>query len=212
MVSASQKVQGRLERLKRMWAELAALGTVEYDKGQLAFCGDGTFISRQVVIRRPRQVRIGNRVALDHGVYITTGADIGSFVHIAPYVTVIGGAQGRLVMGNFASAAAGSRIICGSDEHLGAGLVGPTIPAEYADRLQVAPVIFERAANVATNVVILPGVTLAEGTVVGACSLVRESTEPWGVYVGVPARRIKDRPSKQMLEYMNDLEDQCARF
>ena len=31
-------------------------------------------------------------------------------------------------------------------------------------------------------------------------SLVNKSTEPWGIYVGIPAKRIKDR-SKDLLKF-----------
>jgi galactoside O-acetyltransferase len=34
---------------------------------------------------------------------------------------------------------------------------------------------------------------LAEGTSVGALSMVTKSTEEWSVYSGVPAKKIKDR-------------------
>ena len=50
---------------------------------------------------------------------------------------------------------------------------------------------------------------LAEGTSVGAMSLVLKSTEPWGVYVGNPVKRLKDR-KKDLLEleqeYLNNEE------
>jgi galactoside O-acetyltransferase len=36
-------------------------------------------------------------------------------------------------------------------------------------------------------------VTLAEGTSVGAMSMVTKSTEPWSIYFGVPAKKIKNR-------------------
>lgn len=41
---------------------------------------------------------------------------------------------------------------------------------------------------------ILPGVSIAEGCVIAAGSVVKKSTEPNGLYAGVPARRIKDLP------------------
>ncbi len=44
-----------------------------------------------------------------------------------------------------------------------------------------------------TNVIVLPGVTIAEGCVVGAGSVITRDTDPYGVYVGVPAKKIKDR-------------------
>lgn len=50
----------------------------------------------------------------------------------------------------------------------------------------------ERGCWVGMNSTILPGVTIAEGCVIGACSLVTRSTEPNGLYLGNPARRVKD--------------------
>lgn len=46
---------------------------------------------------------------------------------------------------------------------------------------------------IGANAVILPGVVLAEGTIVGAGAVVTKSTEPYSVVAGVPAKKIKDR-------------------
>lgn len=43
------------------------------------------------------------------------------------------------------------------------------------------------------NVVIMKGVHLADGTVVGAGAVVTKSTEPYGIYAGLPARKIGER-------------------
>ena len=51
----------------------------------------------------------------------------------------------------------------------------------------------------------MPDVTIGEGSVIGACSLVTKDTEPWTVYVGVPARPVKVRPCVKMLEYAKRL-------
>ena len=88
---------------------------------------------------------------------------------------------------------------------MGDGLVGPTIPEKFKDTVKVAPVVFERYANIGTGVVIMPGVTLAEGAVVGANSLVTVSTDPWTVYVGSPARPVKERPKEKILSYAKEL-------
>lgn len=171
----------------------------EYDRELLKKYGQNIFISANVEIRRPQLVSVGSHVAIDTGFYCTVGAEIGDYIHIGPYVTVIGGGDGFLCMEHFTTIAAGSRIICGSDEHLGYGLVGPTAPAQFHDRVKIAPVIFRRFASAGTNVVIYPGVTLAEGTVIGACSLVTKNTEPWTIYQGTPARPIRQRPRERML-------------
>lgn len=177
----------------------------QYDYSLLKRYGEDTFISANVEIRRPNLVTVGSHTAIDTGFYCTVSADIGDYVHIAPYITVIGGAKGYWKMDNFSTLAAGSRIICGSDDHMGVGLVGPTIPEEFKDNITIAPVIFEKFANIGTGVVVMPGVTLAEGSVVGANSLVTKSTEPWTVYVGSPARPVKMRPKDKLLEYAKKL-------
>lgn len=40
---------------------------------------------------------------------------------------------------------------------------------------------------------IMAGVTVADGCVIGAGAVVTHNTEPYGVYAGVPARKIKSR-------------------
>lgn len=50
-----------------------------------------------------------------------------------------------------------------------------------------------RHCIVGTNLLVFPGVTLAEGCSVGAMSMVTKSTEPWSVYFGAPARKLKAR-------------------
>jgi maltose O-acetyltransferase len=45
---------------------------------------------------------------------------------------------------------------------------------------------------IGTGAIILPGVHVAEGCVVGAGAVVTRSTEPDGLYLGAPARRVRD--------------------
>lgn len=179
---------------------------MQYDKSLLKSVGEDVYISSNVEIRRPHLVSMGHYIAIDTGFYITTQAELGDYIHIAPYVTVIGGVNGVLKMGNFTNISVGGKVICGSDAFLGEGLVtAPGIPEGYRDTLRIEPVIFEDFANVGANVVIMPGVRLAEGSVVGACSLVTRSTEPWTIYVGTPARPIKARQKEKMMEYAKKL-------
>lgn len=45
---------------------------------------------------------------------------------------------------------------------------------------------------IGANVTILPGVTVGKCSVIGAGSVVLNNIEPYGVYVGVPAKKIND--------------------
>lgn len=182
-----------------------SLSSPQYDKSQLKEVGEDVFISANVEIRRPQLISIGSHTAIDSNVYITTGAEIGDYVHISPFTSIIGGATAMLYMDHFTGMAAGCRIICASDEHMGYGLTNPTVPLAYRDNVTVAPVRFEMFATVGSNVVIMPGVTLGEGCVVGANSLVTKSLESWTVYVGSPARPLKVRPRERMLTFAKEM-------
>lgn len=176
--------------------------TPRYDVGRLKSVGTDVFVSAEVEIRRPQLVTLGSHVAIDSGFYITTQAQVGDHVHIGPRVSVIGGAGARLTMGHFTNIAVGSSILCASDEYGGDGLVSaPGIPEDLRDTIDRRPVIFRNFANVGAHVVVLPGVELGEGTAVGACSLVTRSTEPWTIYMGVPAKPVRERPRGKLLEY-----------
>ena len=182
------------------------LNTKQFDYNLLRKCGDDVFISSNVEIRRPNLVEIGSHVAIDSGFYLTTQARIGNYIHISPYVTCIGGADAILEMGDFATLAAGARLIVIGDEHLGAGLVGPIIPDPYKDKLVGGKIKLEKFAAVGTSSILMPGVTMAEGSVLGAGSLLNGDTEPWTIYVGTPAQAIKKRDSKKMIDFANEIE------
>ena len=54
------------------------------------------------------------------------------------------------------------------------------------------PINIKNRCWIGTRAVILPGVTVGEGCVIAAGSVVNKNCEPNGVYAGVPARRIRD--------------------
>jgi len=180
----------------------------EYEYEKLKRFGNNSFISANVEIRRPHLVDIGSHVAIDSGFYLTTAAQIRNYVHIAPYVTCIGGAAANFIAEDFSSVAAGARLICLGDAHLGEGLVGPMIPEGFRDAKVGGKIQLSKFAAVGTNAIIMPGLNLAEGSVVGAGALLTKDTEPWTIYVGVPARAVKIRPKKQMLEFAQRLAEQ----
>jgi acetyltransferase-like isoleucine patch superfamily enzyme len=58
---------------------------------------------------------------------------------------------------------------------------------------KAGPITLEEDVWVCANVTITANVTIAKGCVVGANAVVTRDTQPMGVYVGVPARRFRDR-------------------
>ena len=176
-----------------------------YPLAQLGSVGSDVYIHKIVEIRNPGMIKIGSHVAIDFGFFITTGASIGDYIHIGPYVSAIGGAKAFLELESLCSVAAGVRFICLGDEHLGEGIVGALIPKEYQDKRIGGKIVVEKFAALATNVVVMPGLIVREGSVVGANSLLREDTEPWTIYAGSPARPIGKRPKEKIIGFARDM-------
>jgi len=155
---------------------------------------------------------IGSHVAIDKGFYCTVNATIGDYVHISPYVTIIGGKNAKFHAHGYNNIMAGARIICGSDRFDDSGLFGAMIPSEFKGRQVVKPIIMEELSNIGTNAIILPGSILRRGVLVCAGSLLIGDTEEWGVYKGNPAKLVKKINPNKMLELLEQLKGKTYEF
>jgi galactoside O-acetyltransferase len=154
--------------------------------------GRDVMIHERVTLVGIENISIGSHVRIDPEViFLATGPlTIGCYSHIASGVFIA--AKAGFEMRNFANIAHGARIYTINDDYSGEHLMGPTIPHDLLS-LSPGPVLLDEHANVGAGAIILPGVTLAEGSVLGALSLIGKSTEPWTMYGGVPAKPIKQR-------------------
>lgn len=143
---------------------------------------------------------IGNHISIDKGVYCTVNISIGNYVHISPYVTIIGGSNSNFISKGFNNIMAGARIICASDRFDGSGLFGAMIPDEFKGCQINEPVIMEEFSNIGTNAIVLPGSRLRRGVLLTAGSLLIGDTEEWGVYKGNPAKLVKKINSNKVIE------------
>lgn len=166
--------------------------------------GDDVIISEHSIIKKPHLCQIGSHNAIDNGVTISTELIMGDYIHIAPFVVVIGGEHSKLILEDFSFIAAGTKIVCGSENYGGEGLVGATIPKELRS-INYTTVKFGKYAGCGVNCSIMPGVTLAEGSVLGANSLLTKDTEPWTIYVGSPAKPVRIRDKELILKYAKEL-------
>ena len=71
-------------------------------------------------------------------------------------------------------------------------------------QLLVAPIVLKDYCWITAEVFIHPGVTVEEGSVVSARSVVNHSLNSWGIYVGFPAKRIGDRKISSKKGDIND--------
>lgn len=165
--------------------ELAAVG--------FAACGRDAKISRHARFYGAERITIGDDVRIDDFCVVSAGPggiDIGSHVHLAVYVSVIGAA--KITLSDFVGLSSRVSIYSSNDDYSGAALTGPTIPDRFR-KIDSRPVWIGRHVVVGSGSVVLPGVTIHDGSAVGALSLVRKDCAPFGLYAGNPLRRIRDR-------------------
>ena len=63
--------------------------------------------------------------------------------------------------------------------------------------VRIAPVKVENWAWIGFNVSVLAGVTIGEGAIVGACSIVTKDVPAWTVAAGNPARLIREQTANE---------------
>lgn len=170
----------------------------ELEKLGFKFLGRNVKISDKAAIYNPEIISIGDNSRIDDFCVVSGLVEIGKNVHIAPHCLLAGGELG-IFMEDFSGLAYYVQVFSQSDDYTGKSMTNPTVPAQYKREFK-SPVYIGRHVIVGTSSVVFPGVKLAEGCSVGAMTLVNKSTEPWGVYIGSPARRVKDR-SKELLEF-----------
>ena len=156
-------------------------------------------VDSDISIKQPANI-YGSHIAIDKGFYCTTKLNIGDYVHIGPYVTIIGGKNTEFTAQGFNNIMAGARIICGSDRFDDSGLFGAMIPKELKGTQIIKPIIMEELSNIGTNAIVMPGSIIRRGVLLCAGSLLIGDTEEWGVYKGNPAKLVKKINSQKILE------------
>ena len=170
----------------------------------LKVIGEDVFLDSDVVIKQDNTIE-GSHVAIDKGFYCTTNISIGSYVHIGPYVTIIGGKESNFVAKGFNNIMAGARVVCGSDRFDDTGLFGAMIPKEFKGTQIIKPVIMEEFSNIGTNDMVMAGSRLRKGVLLTAGSLLIGDTEEWGVYKGNPAILVKKIDGTKIIEMAKKL-------
>ena len=155
------------------------------------YIGKNVKISNKASIYNCDQIEIGDNSRIDDFCVVSGKIKIGRNVHIAPFCLVAGGERG-IILEDFSGLAYQVQVFTQSDDYSGKTLTNPTVSAKYKKGIK-KEIVIGRHVIVGAGSIIMPGVTLKEGTSVGAMSLVRKSTEEWSIYLGNPAKKIINR-------------------
>lgn len=179
-------------------AELKTLGLKKYGKNVL--------ISRNALLYNPEQLEIGSNVRIDDFATISGKVVLQNYIHIAQFCGLYGGTEG-IYMDDFSGLSSKSVIYATSNDYSGNSMTNPMVPAKYKTDDKNAAVHLCKHVVVGCMSVILPGVTIGEGSSVGAMTLCGKTLEPWGMYAGIPAKKLKER-SKKLLELESSFKEE----
>lgn len=168
-------------------SELAELGLKSYGKSVL--------ISRFARIYGAQNISIGDNVRIDDFCILSGHITLGSNIHISAYVALYG--SKGIVLEDYAGISPQTTVYSAMDDFSGDYLIGP-IHEKSKTNVTGGPVIIKKYSQIGTKCCVFPNLTIGEGVAVGACSLVMKSLKEWGIYVGVPAKFLKQR-SKRLL-------------
>ena len=140
--------------------------------------------------------------------YIYGDVELGRFVSISGPGTIIHSEVNGIHIGSFSSIEPNVSIIEFNHDY--------NRPTSYAIQLNIfnnspeddfiskGPVEIGEDVWVGANVVILSGVKIGRGAVIAAGSVVDKDVEPYSIYGGVPARRIKMRFLPERINLIED--------
>jgi len=170
---------------------MAYLNEDELNSLGFKFLGKNVKISDKARIYDPEKITIDDCSRIDDFCILSGNVTIGKFCHITPMCLIAGGIPG-VYLGDFCTLAYGVKIFSQSDDYSGRSMVNSLIPKKYKNEIFL-PVKIEKQVVIGTNSVVFPGVTIGEGCAIGAMSLLLKSTASWGIYIGNPAYRLKER-------------------
>jgi len=144
-----------------------------------------------------RNISIGEYTWID--AYTSLGAlfgpiSIGKRIHIAPFSIINAGIEG-VEIEDYVGIGAGSQIYGHSEmPKEGKRMSGPMIPWRHKAYTS-GKIILKKDCFLGSRSIILPGVTVGEGAVIGAGSVISCDVAPWTIVFGKPPRVIGKRDS-----------------
>lgn len=155
--------------------------------------GSNPKISSKASFYNCENISLGDNVRIDDFCVLSAGEqgiEIGSFIHIAVFSSLIG--KEKIIIKDFANISSRVSIYSSNDDYSGSTMTNPTIADEFKNVFH-APVTLEKHVIVGSGSIILPGCHLHLGSAVGALSLVSKDIPEFEIHSGVPARKIKNR-------------------
>jgi dTDP-4-amino-4,6-dideoxy-D-glucose acyltransferase len=155
--------------------------------------GENVLISEKATFYNVSKITVGSHVRIDDFCVLSAGEggiNIGSYIHIAVYTSLIG--NGKITLKDFVNLSSRVSIYSSNDDYSGEYMTNPMVP-EKLTNVRYSDVVLDEHVIVGSGTVILPGSVLNRGVAIGALSLVNGEIPEFEIYAGVPAKFIKER-------------------
>lgn len=153
-------------------------------------------ISNKASFYNPQNISIGDYSRIDDFSVLSAGSsgiEIGRNVHISVGVTILGG--GKVVICDFAGLSAKTSIFSSNDDYSGEYMTNPTVDPKFTHVVS-ADIYIGKHVVIGAGCVILPNVRINDGVSIGSLSLIKSDCDSFGIYVGIPAKKIKERSNR----------------
>lgn len=163
--------------------------------------GKNCKISRFARFYSVQNIEIGNNVRIDDFCILSGKIKLGSFIHISAYCALYG--SYGITINDFSGLSPNSIIYSASDDFSGNYLINPMVPSQYTN-VKGGEVKIEKYVQLGGNTIVLPNIKIQEGVVTGTFTLVNSNLKGWKIYIGIPARELKER-RKELLKYVKKI-------
>lgn len=171
-------------------SELSSLGLKQY--------GSNVLISKNTSIYGAENITIGDNVRIDDYCILSGHLTFGSNIHISAY-NALYGAMG-IVLEDYTGISPRCSLFSAMDDFSGDFLIGPVHPKAFTN-VHGGRIILKRFSQLGCNCVVFPNITIGEGAVIGAMSMVKNDMTPWSVNCGIPAKKVSERNKGLLMKF-----------
>lgn len=148
-------------------------------------------------------IEIGNNVRVDDFCILSGKITLGNNIHIGAYSALYG--KFGIVMEDYTGLSPRCTIFSASDDFSGNFLISPMNPEKYTN-VTGGEVRLEKFVQIGAGTIIMPDLTILEGTAIGAMSFVKQNIGRFEIWAGNPLRFIKYR-KMELIELARQLEN-----
>ncbi|MEG1523722.1 MAG: acyltransferase [Clostridia bacterium] len=159
--------------------------------------GKDVLLSRKASFYGAKSMSFGDNVRVDDYCIFIGNITLRSHIHIGGFCG-LHASMGSITMDDFSTLSSNVTIYAASDDYSGRVMTNAVIPEVYKNT-HFSDIRIEKHVIIGTGSTLLPDASVGEGAAVGAMSLVNKPIESWGIYAGIPCRRINDR-SRELLQ------------